>query len=250
MSDTLTIGLVLPDVLGTYGDDGNALVLRQRARMRGLAAEIRPLHLGEPVPESLDLYCIGGGEDVAQKLAVRHLAADGGLARAVAAGRPVLAICAGFQILGESFHAGGERVAGLGLVDAVTEPRATRSIGELVSTPLTADLAEPLTGFENHLGGTTLGADAAPLGRVTRGAGNPGATAAPAGAQDGAVQGSVICTYMHGPALARNPELADLLLTRALGRAPGSLPPLELPVIDRLRSERIHSRPRPDSERR
>lgn len=31
----LTIGLVLPDVLGTYGDDGNALVLRKRARMRG-----------------------------------------------------------------------------------------------------------------------------------------------------------------------------------------------------------------------
>ncbi|MDN6461475.1 MAG: glutamine amidotransferase, partial [Corynebacterium flavescens] len=46
--DKLTIGLVLPDVLGTYGDDGNALVLRQRARMRGLAAEILPIKLNEP----------------------------------------------------------------------------------------------------------------------------------------------------------------------------------------------------------
>ena len=51
----LNIGLVLPDVLGTYGDDGNALVLRQRARMRGLQAEIHPIRLGEPVPETLDI---------------------------------------------------------------------------------------------------------------------------------------------------------------------------------------------------
>lgn len=40
---SLTIGLILPDVLGTYGDDGNALVLRQRARMRGIDAQIRPI---------------------------------------------------------------------------------------------------------------------------------------------------------------------------------------------------------------
>jgi CobQ-like glutamine amidotransferase family enzyme len=47
---TLNIGLVLPDVLGTYGDDGNALVLRQRARMRGITAEIHPITLGDGVP--------------------------------------------------------------------------------------------------------------------------------------------------------------------------------------------------------
>ncbi len=34
---------------------------------------------------------------------------------------------------------------------------------------------------------------------------------------EGVTQGSVIGTYMHGPVLARNPELADLLLKRALG---------------------------------
>ena len=67
MADRLSIGLILPDVLGTYGDDGNALVLRQRARWRGLDAEIVRVGLGEAVPNDLDVYCIGGGEDSAME---------------------------------------------------------------------------------------------------------------------------------------------------------------------------------------
>ena len=59
----LTIGLILPDVLGTYGDNGNALVLRGRARKRGIDTEVVTIKLGEPVPTNLDLYCVGGGED-------------------------------------------------------------------------------------------------------------------------------------------------------------------------------------------
>ena len=70
---SLQIGLILPDILGTYGDDGNALVLRQRARMRGHEAEIVPIKLGEPVPDSLDVYTLGGGEDTAQILSLIHI---------------------------------------------------------------------------------------------------------------------------------------------------------------------------------
>ncbi len=280
----LTIGLILPDVLGTYGDDGNALVLRERARRRGFDATIAPIKLGEPVPDDLDVYTIGGGEDVAQTIAAEHLAADGGLARAAAKGRPILAICAGFQVLGETFRAGGREVAGLGLIDARTESLPERAIGEIRTTPVagTVDgtflqgLSATLTGFENHLGKTVLGADAKPLGRVIRGVGNagpevqpdpprdPGAAGdggaeanvgkrepaeTPTGGEEGAVQGSVVCTYLHGPVLARNPQLADLLLARAMGVDATTLEPLDLPVIDRLRAERIASRPRPKSER-
>lgn len=247
----LTIGLVLPDVLGTYGDDGNALVLRQRARMRGLTAEILPVRLGEAVPESLDLYCLGGGEDTAQILAAEHLIADGGLTRAAWAGRPVLGVCAGLQVLGESFRAGGRVVDGLGLLDATTIGLQTRAIGEVASTPtragITAELTEPLTGFENHLGATLLGPGAEPLGRVTRGTGNCDVAAAADDVDDGtrqrfaegAVQGSVIATYMHGPVLARNPQLADLLLARAMGVELDALEHLEIAVVDRLRLERL-----------
>ena len=247
---TLTIGLVLPDVLGTYGDDGNALVLRQRARMRGIDAEIQRITLDDAVPSGLDIYCLGGGEDTAQILAVEHLAQDRGLATAATAGRPIFAVCAGMQILGDSFRAAGRIVDGLGLIDATTVSLQKRAIGEVVSDPtragFTSELTDTLTGFENHMGATLLGRDAEPLGRVTRGEGNCDTW----GASDvvdnerqqhaeGAVQGSVIATYMHGPALARNPQLADLLLAKAMGQSLKDLAPLEIEVVDRLRAERL-----------
>ena len=241
---TVRIGLVLPDVMGTYGDDGNSLVLRQRLTWRGYDAEIVRITLEDEVPDSCDIYAVGGGEDAAQKLASRHLSESAGLQRAVERGVPVLAICAGMQVLGEWFVVSdGSRAPGLGLLDITSSPQATRSIGELVVEPQLAGLSQPLTGFENHMGATVLGPDAAPLGRVLSGTGNgvpadavsPGASAA--SRIEGVVQGSVIATYMHGPVLARNPELADLLLCRALGV--DSLPPVDLPAVEQLRRERI-----------
>ncbi|MDO5508799.1 MAG: glutamine amidotransferase [Corynebacterium casei] len=250
MTIELNIGLVLPDVLGTYGDDGNALVLRQRARMRGWKAEFHPINLGEAIPENMDLYTVGGGEDTAQILAAEHLLKHTGLSRAAQAGRPIFAVCAGLQVLGESFRASGRVVDGLGLIDATTTPLANRAIGEVTSTPtgagFTQGLTEPLTGFENHLGATILGPSAQPLGTVTRGIGNSdeSATADLHDGKDqrrgeGAVQGSVIATYMHGPCLARNPQLADLLLAKATGQSMDELEPLELPAIGKLRAERL-----------
>ena len=228
---TVRIGLVLPDVMGTYGDGGNAVVLRQRLRMRGIAAEIVEITLADPVPASLDLYTLGGAEDYAQRLATRHLIRYPGLQQAAARGAPVLAICAAIQVLGHWYEtSAGERVDGVGLLDLTTSPQRVRTIGELVSRPLLDGLAEPLTGFENHRGGTVLGPEARPLGAVTRGAGNRTGDAG-----DGAVQGSVVATYMHGPCLARNPGLADLLLSRVVGE----LPPLELLEVALLRRERL-----------
>ncbi|ERG69396.1 type 1 glutamine amidotransferase [Segniliparus rugosus] len=230
------VGLVLPDVMGTYGDSGNAVVLAQRAQMRGIPAEVVTITLDDPVPDSLDLYTIGGAEDVAQRLATEHLLAHQGLQRAVAKGAPVLAICAALQILGEWYElADGTKAAGVGLLDVTTHGRSgVRSIGEVVVKPLLAGLAEPITGFENHGGATVLGPEAQPLGKVKAGDGN--AAGEPV---EGAVQGSVISTYLHGPVLARNPELADLLLARALGVPKEELGPLDLPSVRLLRTERL-----------
>ncbi|MEC3955632.1 type 1 glutamine amidotransferase [Nocardia sp. CDC153] len=232
---TVRIGLVLPDVMGTYGDGGNAVVLRQRARMRGYAAEIVEIPLTEPVPNSLDLYTLGGAEDSAQRLATRHLQRYPGLQEAAGRGAPVLAICAAIQVLGHWYEtSSGERVDGVGLFDVTTSPQDKRAIGEVATQPLIPGLRAPLTGFENHRGGTKLGGDAKPLGRVTKGVGN-----GVGDGLEGVVQGSVLGTYMHGPALARNPELADYLLCRALGV--DSLPPLDLPEVDQLRRERLRA---------
>src|ERR1700741_3140028 len=155
------IGLVLPDVMGTYGDGGNSVVLRQRLRLRGFDAEIVEITLDDPVPSTLDLYALGGAEDYAQRLATRHLIRYPGLQEAAAKGAPVLAICAAIQVLGHWYEtSSGERVDGVGLLDVTTSPQQVRPIGEVVSTPLLAGLRQPLTGFENHRGGTAL-ADAA-----------------------------------------------------------------------------------------
>ena len=230
---TLRIGLVLPDVMGTYGDGGNALILRQRAQMRGIDAEIVHITLDDEVPDSQDVYTLGGAEDYAQRLATRHLTRYPGLQRAAAAGRPVLAICAAIQVLGHWYEtSAGERVEGISLFDLTTSPQERRSIGELVTDPVLDGLTEPLSGFENHRGGSLLGADAKPLGKVRHGVGN-----GVGDGTEGVVQGSVIGTYMHGPALARNPQLADHLLKQALGV--DTLAPLDLPQVDRLRTERL-----------
>ncbi|MCV7207221.1 glutamine amidotransferase [Mycolicibacterium canariasense] len=217
--------------MGTYGDGGNAVVLRQRLRLRGIDAEIVEITLDDPVPESLDLYTLGGAEDYAQRLATKHLIRHPGLQRAVSRGAPVLAICAAIQVLGHWYEtSAGERVDGVGVLDVTTSPQQARTIGEVTSEPLVDGLTDPLTGFENHRGGTILGSAARPLARVTKGAGNRLGDGF-----DGAVQGSIVATYLHGPCLARNPQLADHLLSRVVG----DLPPLDLPEVTRLRTERL-----------
>lgn len=248
----LHIGLVLPDVLGTNGDDGNALVLRQRARLRGIDADIQRFGYGDPIPEGLDVYTIGGSEDSAQVLAAEHLINDGGLTRAAWAGRPIFAVCAGLQVLGESFRAQGRVYDGVGLIDATTAAMPERAIGEVIAEPfghgVTAELTDRLTGFENHLGASILGPNAQPFGRLLRGTGNmdnttfldqPGKDSHVQRAAEGAVQGSVIATYLHGPVLARNPQLADLLLAQAMGVTLNELEPLDVPAVNQMRKDRL-----------
>jgi lipid II isoglutaminyl synthase (glutamine-hydrolysing) len=227
--DAVRIALVFPSLLGTYGDGGNASVLAQRLRWRGIAAETIDVGIDEPLPAEADVYVLGGGEDTAQTLAVSRLA-DGTLARAAESGKPVFAVCAGFQILGTTFLDGQGRVhPGLGLIDATTDRLpGTRAVGELLGAPVVDGLAEPLTGYENHGGRTLLGPDARAPAEVRAGVGNGTGV-------DGAVQGSVVATYLHGPALARNPALADWILAKVVG---------ELSAIDdseerELRRERL-----------
>jgi CobQ-like glutamine amidotransferase family enzyme len=227
------IGLLLPDLLGTYGDCGNAEVLHRRLTWRDIPATVIPLPLGTAIPASLDVYLLGGGEDSAQTLAAEVLAQQTGLLRAVDRGAPVLAVCAGLQLLGRQITLDyGRPQPGAGLLDLVTTPATHRAIGEVITQPGPGLLSEPLTGFENHRGHTELGPAAQPLGRVIRGIGNGTGI-------DGVVQGRVIGTYLHGPVLARNPELADLLLSWVTGRP---LPPIELVGLTELRRERLARR--------
>jgi CobQ-like glutamine amidotransferase family enzyme len=226
----LRIVWVYPDLLSTYGDRGNMLILARRADLRGLPVQCVEVRSDQAVPVDGDIYLIGGGEDGPQALAAQRLIADGGLRRAVDRRAVVFAVCAGYQLLGESFFAKGQQSPGLGLLDLRSDRGPSRAVGELAGE-VDPQLGLPtLTGFENHGGRTHLGPQARPLATVRVGIGNDGST-------EGAWSGSVLGTYSHGPALSRNPDLADLLLRWATGIE--QLDPLDDSWPRRLRAERL-----------
>jgi lipid II isoglutaminyl synthase (glutamine-hydrolysing) len=227
------IVLVYQSLLGIYGDRGNAMVLRKRLTRRGIDAVLTEVEPGQSVPSDAAVYLLGGGEDAAQVSAVNGLKADGHIFDAVENGAVLFAVCAGFQIVGNTFTVGeqDEVIEGLGLIDVDTRRGDVRAVGEILTTATLPNGRQSLiTGFENHGGFTTLGPKAKPLAKVEIGIGNAN------DGTEGAVQGKVIGTYPHGPVLARNPELADQLLELALGR---ELDELVDPELDELRRQRI-----------
>jgi CobQ-like glutamine amidotransferase family enzyme/UDP-N-acetylmuramyl tripeptide synthase len=243
-TSALRVVVIYPDLLGTYGDGGNGRVLAARAAWRDIPVELVLAWSDAVLPQTADLYCLGGGEDGPQIQAAERLA-DGNLAAAVAAGATVLAVCAGYQIMGTAFPGpDGSLHGGVGLLDVSTvRGSGRRAVGEIVAEPLTVapDLTPVpagirlarLTGFENHAGVTTIGPSARPLAQVLSGIGNGDGSGT-----DGARSGRVVGTYLHGPVLARNPRFADMLLALATGTAPA---PLDDKEEEALHAERLHS---------
>ena len=227
MADSVVdIALVFPELLGTYGDGGNALVLERRLVRRGIAARILEVGITDTIPRAADIYLLGGGEDAPQFTALDALRSSGALNDAVAGGAALLAVCAGFQLIGTSlFGSDGSVVPGLDLVDAVTTRAPKRLVGEVAVRDDVLGTGW-IVGFENHRGVTAIGAGAVPLGprEPARGC-----------ATDGVVCGRVVGTYLHGPVLARNPRLADQLLESVTG----PLAPLADPEAELLHRERL-----------
>ena len=211
---SLVIVRLYHDLLGTYGDQGNAEVLIHRAKARGINTELIEVTPGMAIPTTGNVYLLGGGEDGPQTASLELMQKDGGLNKAAGLGATVFAVCAGFQVIGTSLPGfNGQIIDGLGLVDVTTIVNAApRSVGELVVQPSRSSLPV-LTGFENHQGLTKLGKGVNPLGMVLSGVGNG------FDQTEGVWHGNVIGTYMHGPGLARNPELADALIESATGLA-------------------------------
>jgi len=227
----LVVALLYPEVLGSYGDGGNATALVHRGAARGLDVRVVEVGLGTTAPAA-DVYLLGGGEDSAQLLALEAARRDPHLTTTLADGATCLAVCAGLQLLCGEFTGPDGRVhAGLGLLDATSGRLAERAVGEVVADPVGLPGLPPLSGYENHLGTAVPGPDARPLGRVRAGTGNgPG----PDGVRhEGVVQGGVVATYLHGPVLVRNPALADLLLERTTG----PLPAYDDALVEQLRTE-------------
>ncbi|HEX4482857.1 MAG TPA: glutamine amidotransferase [Solirubrobacteraceae bacterium] len=225
---TLRVCALYPDLMNIYADRGNLLVLERRCRWRGIGFELSSSGLGEPLdPDAHDLLYLGGGQDRDQRLCAEDLLETkrDALREAAAREAVVLGVCGGYQLLGDSYALGEDRIEGVGLLDVSTvRVDGPRLIGN-VAIEVRLDDDAPLrvlAGFENHGGRTSLGAGQAPLGRVLRGNGNDGASGF-----EGARSANAIGTYLHGPLLPKNAWFADWLIARALRIEETELAPLE-----------------------
>lgn len=226
----LRIVHMFPDLLNLYGDGGNMKVLHQRCTWRGIPAEVVQVNFGESIDlSSADIVFLGGGPDREQKLASEELLRMREQLNAYVEDDGVLlAICGGYQILGPTWLMGDGIVKGLGLVDIETR-RAGAGFDRLIDNiVLKSNLAQHLVvGYENHAGRTFLGEGLQPFGTVVGriGHGNNDDDGA-----DGVRYRNLLGTYLHGPLLGKNPEIADWLLERALARRIGeacTLAPLD-----------------------
>jgi lipid II isoglutaminyl synthase (glutamine-hydrolysing) len=225
---TVRICYLYPRLLSVAGDRGNLFALMQRCAWRGIRCSVTEADIGV-VPDfaDADLILLHGGQDREMTTAAEDLTAKASpLREAIEADAVVLAVCAGYQLLGRYYApASGPPIQGLGVLDTVTEGGSRRFIGHVaVECDLGTGIPHRIAGFENHSGRTYLGSDAEPLGRVLAGAGNNGEDGT-----EGARYREVYATYLHGPVLPKNPWLADHLLSRALAhryRAFGPLAPL------------------------
>lgn len=208
----LIIGYLYPDLMNIYGDTGNIIALKKRAEWRGIEVVDKNFTIGDKLSRgNADIFFFGGGQDQSQEIVAKDLVQSGKgkvIKSEIGRGVPLLAICGGYQLLGEYYKpAKGPKLPGAGLFPAYTVASDTRMIGNIV---IDTQLGK-LVGFENHLGKTFLKEEAQPLGKVKSGFGNNGEDLT-----EGCLYKNAIGCYMHGSLLPKNPELADWLLGKAL----------------------------------
>lgn len=229
----ITIGHLYPDLLNLYGDRGNIQCLMKRCQWRGIEAQTIPFELDDKIDFSkLDIVLLGGGSDREQMLVCKKLREiQGAFREYVESDGVVIAICGGYQLLGSYYHTDQGIIEGLELVDMYTEQGEGRLISNIV---LKSDLFEmPVVGFENH-GGRTMIKDNRPLGKVLYGSGNDGKSG-----YEGIVYKNMIGTYLHGPLLPKNPQLADWLIQHALEKKYGQK--TELSPLDDIQEKEANA---------
>jgi lipid II isoglutaminyl synthase (glutamine-hydrolysing) len=226
----LTIGWLYPELMSTYGDRGNIIVLQKRCEWREIKTEIRKLDVGFDVKllTSCDLLFMGGAQDKQQQIVTSDLMKKKNvLKQMIDDGTPGLYICGAYQFLGRYYkEADGAIINGLGILDIYTENPGTNSPRLIGNVAAEID-GSTVVGFENHGGRTYLGKQVNPFGRIIKGFGNNGSDGT-----EGAIYKNSFGTYLHGPILPKNPKFADSLIKLALEKKYKS--PIKLSPLDDL----------------
>lgn len=208
----IKIAHLYPERMNIYGDYGNVIALSQRLGWRDIKSEVISVDIGDKFPEGVDLVFIGGGQDKGQVVVAEDLLLkERQIHEFVESGGPLLAICGGYQLLGEYFISNdyGE-LPGIKLFNVVTKATDVRMIGNVV---VQSEKFGQLVGFENHSGATEFVGRAQELGVVKKGYGNN-----PKDKLEGIVYKNAIGSYLHGSFLPKNPIVCDWLIERAFER--------------------------------
>jgi len=222
----LTIGWLYPQLMSTYGDRGNILVLQKRSEWRKINVEIIPIDqsTSDQKLKTIDLLFGGGAQDREQEIVMRDLQKKKNvITELIANNMPALFVCGAPQLMGHYYEpAEGKQIEGLGIFDMITRhpgPKQDRLIGNIIAEIQTNNIPNLyslvtnhfIVGFENHGGRTHLGKTAKPFAKVIKGYGNNGEDGT-----EGIIYNNAIGSYLHGPLLPKNPQLADWLITTAL----------------------------------
>ncbi|MBR5512362.1 MAG: glutamine amidotransferase [Ruminococcus sp.] len=218
------------DLLDLYGDSGNMEIISYRCRMRGIECEIDQYSIGSPKPDfsSYDILYIGGGADIEQqRISDDLIKYRAEIEEAYKNGIFMFLVCGGFQLMGKHYRdTNGKDIPELGLFDYYTvaeTDRKKKCVGDIaIRTEFTGKTLD-IVGFENHSGQTHN--VKTPLGEVLNGNGNT-----TQGKNEGYFEKNVIATYMHGPCLAKNPEISDYIIGYCVNR--NNDIPTELAPID------------------
>ena len=228
----LNICHLYPDILNLYGDRGNIITMKRRLEGRGIKVNIDECSIGQPLnADKYDIFFIGGGQDFEQEVLLRDLSSGKAqdIRTAVEEEKTFLAICGGYQMLGEYYKTwDGVQLDFIGAIGVYTIGAKERMIGNYMfrTTPESGDTV--VVGFENHSGKTYLSEQVAPLGMMLSGNGNNGEDKT-----EGARYKNVFGTYSHGSLLPKNPVLCDFILQTALNHRYDGAEPLA-PLDDTL----------------
>lgn len=213
---TLRICHLYGDLLNTYGDNGNLLILQWRAKKQGYHVETTLVSLDDPFnPQDFDVVFFGGGQDYEQKVVSKDIQhKKNNLIQFIEQHGVMVAICGGFQLLGHYYiGANGEKIEGISALDHYTLSQDNnRFIGDITIFDETTGMT--YVGYENHNGRTFLGNNMKALGTVQQGCGNNNEDKT-----EGARYKNVFCSYFHGPLLVRNIHLADYIINLAIQKA-------------------------------
>lgn len=198
------------NLLNTYGDVGNIMALKYFAQKKGHEVNIEVVSLKDEFDyRKYDFVFLGGGQDYEQSIVEKDLESKKeNLIKYIENNGLFLAICGGYQLMGQYYYdAYNKKIEGLKIFDYYTknQENGNRFVGNIEIKDL--QNGEIYHGFENHGGITILNDKNEAFASVVSGNGNNG---------DDLTEGfrykNTFASYLHGPLLARNENLANTFI--------------------------------------